>query len=94
MRQNRKAILGLLLFVVCLMAITMVGGRRMQAKLDAGASQIRVLEESIAAENARTDEIRALQAYMQSDEYKEQVAKDKLGLVRDGEIIFKESSKE
>ena len=30
-----------------------------------------------------------LEAYMQTDEYAEQVAKDKLGLVYEDEIIFK-----
>ena len=39
-----------------------------------------------------TEDISEMQEYMQSDEYLEKVAKDKLGLVKDGEIIFKESN--
>ena len=94
MRQNRRAILGLLAFVVCLMAITLIGSQRMRARLEAGETQLRIVEQAIADENKRTEEIHALQVYMQSDEYKEQVAKDRLGLIRDGEIIFKEAAKD
>ncbi len=49
-------------------------------------------EQQIENENQRTEDISEMQEYMQSDEYLEKVAKDKLGLVKDGEIIFKESN--
>ena len=48
------------------------------------------LEESIEDEKARTEEIDELKEYMQTDEYVEEVARDKLGLVKDNEIVFKE----
>ena len=47
------------------------------------------LQNKIDAEEARTQDIADLEAYMQTDEYAEQVAKDKLGLVYEDEIIFK-----
>lgn len=47
------------------------------------------LQNKIDAEEARTQDIADLGAYMQTDEYAEQVAKDKLGLVYEDEIIFK-----
>lgn len=47
------------------------------------------LQNKIDAEEARTQDIANLEAYMQTDEYAEQVAKDKLGLVYEDEIIFK-----
>jgi len=46
-------------------------------------------QNKIDAEEARTQDIADLEAYMQTDEYAEQVAKDKLGLVYEDEIIFK-----
>ena len=94
MRQNKRVVTILLIFVIALMAITMVAGRHMQSKLNDGEAQIRTLQQAIDAETARTEEIREMQEYMQSDEYKEQIAKDRLGLIRDGEIIFKEADKE
>ena len=47
------------------------------------------LQNKIDAEEDRTQDLADLEAYMQTDEYAEQVAKDKLGLVYEDEIIFK-----
>ena len=43
----------------------------------------------IEEEKARTEEIEELEAYVGTEEYVEQIAKDKLGLVYEDEIIFK-----
>ena len=94
MRQNRRTIIGLLVFVIFIMVITLAGSQRQKAKLEAGEERITTLQQEIDEENARTGELSAKQQYMQSDEYKEQVAKDKLGLVRDGDIVFKEAEKD
>ena len=91
MRQNRRTIVILIIFVVLLMAITLGASHRQRMRLRAGEEQIRSLEQQTAKEQARSEEIRKTEEYMQSDEYIEQVAKDKLGLIRDGDIIFKES---
>ena len=91
MRQNRRAILGLIVFVLLMMAITLVASRRLQVRIEAGEDKIVSLQEETEKEENRTEEIRAMQEYMQSDEYKEQIAKERLGLIRDGEIIFKEA---
>ena len=49
------------------------------------------LAEQIDDEKARTKEIEAMQDYIQSDEYTEKIAKEKIGLVKENEIIFKEA---
>lgn len=49
------------------------------------------LEESIEAEKARTEEIEEKKKYMETDEYVEEVARNKLGLVKDNEIVFEEA---
>jgi cell division protein DivIC len=86
--QNRHA---MRVIVVILMAVLFLQSGRLEKRIQAGDQQISELESKTEEENQRTDEIKQLQKYMQSDEYKEQVAKDKLGMVKDGEIIFKES---
>ena len=83
--------IGIILVVFTLMAVLLVMSSRVSSRLDAGENQIAVLTEQTKAERQRTEDISQLQKNMQSDEYKEQVAKDKLGLVREGEIIFRES---
>lgn len=51
------------------------------------------LQEQIDAENQRTEELKDLAVYTKTKKYAEEVAKDKLGLVYDNEIIFKEENK-
>ena len=53
-----------------------------------GKAQEAELELQIQAELAREEEIAELENYIGSDEYVEDVAKDKLGLINPNEIIF------
>ena len=43
----------------------------------------------IESEQQRTEEIEAMEEYKNTKEYVEEIAKDKLGLVYDDEILFK-----
>ena len=45
-----------------------------------------------ASEKERTQEIENMEEYMKTDEYVEDVARDKLGLVYEGETVFKPSN--
>ena len=83
----------LIIFVGLLMCITVVVSHRQQVKLRAGEERIRSLQNELEQEQARTEEIQEMKEYVQSDEYIEQIAKDKLGLISDDDIIFKESGK-
>ena len=47
------------------------------------------LQAEIDAENERTKEIEEFKKYTQTKAYVEEVAKERLGLVYEGEIIFK-----
>ena len=57
------------------------------------AAQKAELEKQYTKESERADEIESMQQYMQSDQYIEDIAKSKLGLAYDNEIIFKEKDK-
>lgn len=50
----------------------------------------RQLTEQIAAEEKKAEEIVEYEKYTQTKKYIEEVAKDKLGLVYDNEIIFRD----
>ena len=91
MRQNKRTMIGIILVVLVLMVVLLAASRRLSTRLAEGAEQISELEKQTVQEQERTEEISEMQDYMQSNAYKEQVAKDKLGLIKDGEIIFKES---
>jgi cell division protein DivIC len=89
--RNKMTMIGIT-FVVCLLMITLlVQGHRLNANASANERREAELEQQIEQENQRTEEIQELEEYMKSDEYLEKEAKDKLGLIDDGEIIFKES---
>lgn len=66
-------------------------GQRLSNRLAANEQKTVELQQQIESENQRTEDIDNMQEYMQSDEYAEKVAREKLGLVKDGEILFKEA---
>lgn len=63
----------------------------MSRQLSDYKEQEKDLDAQIEEENERTTEIDELKEYMQTDEYVEEIARDKLGLVKDNEIVFRES---
>lgn len=72
----------LLLFVV----IASVG---LRVQNDKKQAKIQELEKEIAEEQERAEEIEEYGKYVQTKKYAEEVAKEKLGLVYEDEIIFK-----
>ena len=90
-RQNKRTMLGITAVVCVLMAVVLVQGQSLSSKLSANARRTEELQQQIEDENQRTEDIGEMQEYMQSDEYAEKVAREKLGLVKDGEILFKEA---
>ena len=52
-------------------------------------SRMKELDDKMEQEEARTKEIKDYKAYVETDEYVEEVARDKLGLVYDDEVLLK-----
>ena len=79
-------------FVVRVLFIAMMANSAsLEKKLDSYAAQSEKLDSQIAEENERTSEIDELKEYMNTDEYVEEIARDKLGLVKDNEIVFRKA---
>ena len=74
-----------------LLGVLLVEGHSLQNKIQQNEVRYAQLEKQLKEEQARTGEIEELQEYMQSDEYVEKIAKEKIGLVKENEIIFKET---
>lgn len=91
-KRNRISMIAVSVIVMMLLVFLMYQRSHIQAQLDRYLSEEMVLKEKIEAENARTEEIDQLKEYMKTDEYAEEVAREKLGLVKDNEIVFQESS--
>lgn len=89
-KQNRLGMF--LVMTVIFMLVIVVAGKSMElkAKQEEYMKREAALEEQIAEEEKRTEEIKEYGKYTETKKYIEEVAKDKLGLVYDGEIVFKE----
>lgn len=89
--QNRVAMI-VITFVLCvLLSVLLVEGNRLSGRIDSNNQRVTQLEQQLAEENERTEEISQMQDEMQSDEYLEKIAKERLGLIKDNEIVFKET---
>ena len=78
-----------LMVVLMLLVVVSVKSVELRQKLEAYQAEEKALQEQIDAENARTQEIEEYRKYTQTKKYVEEVAKEKLGLVNEGEIIYK-----
>ena len=81
---------GISLIVLILMLSLMAQSRNLQESLAGYETRAEALSQQIEDEKARTEEIDALKEYMLTDEYTEEAAREKLGLVKENEIIFQE----
>lgn len=79
------------LVVLFLLGILLWQGNALEQELAAYREQERTLTRKVEEEKARTQEIDGQKEYMQTDEYVEEAARDRLGLVKDNEIIFREA---
>ena len=73
-----------------IMVVVAVRSVELQRKIDGYDMQIAGLNAQIEAENTRREQIEEYRKYTQTKAYVEEVAKDKLGLVYEGEILFQE----
>lgn len=90
-RQQNKFSMFLVCLVVLLIMITVAfKSHELGIKIDAKDEEIAQVNEEIAQEEQRREEIDNFKKYTETKGYAEEVAKDKLGLVYEGEIIFKE----
>lgn len=80
--------------VIAIMIMTGVVGVNsisLKQKEQQYAAREQELMELIEAETARAEELEAFATYTKTKKYAEEVAKDKLGLVYENEIIFQET---
>lgn len=78
-------------FVVAILFIAMMTQSiSVEKQLSQYQQELEELDNKMTEETERTKEIDDMKEYMGTDEYAEEVARDKLGLVKDNEIVFKE----
>lgn len=90
-RQNRLGMFLVLTVLVMMMVVITIRSVELKQKLGNYAEREQVLMQQITEEENRSAEIEEYRKYTKTKKYAEEVAKDKLGLVNEGEIIFKEN---
>ena len=91
-RQNRLGMLLVTTVVLMMLVVVAVKSIDLREKRAAYAIREEALMQEIEAEEARSEEIAEFEKYTQTKKYVEEVAKEKLGLVYEGEIIFKDEN--
>ncbi|MBQ3512491.1 MAG: septum formation initiator family protein [Lachnospiraceae bacterium] len=77
--------------IVMIIVVVGVNSLSLRQKQEKYAAREKELLEQIAEEEARTEELKEFETYTKTKKYAEEVAKDKLGLVYENEIIFQEN---
>lgn len=89
MQRHKRSMLAVSSVIVMLMVVVSVNSVTLRAQEQEYQTQISDLETQIEEEKTRTEKIDDLEEYVGTDEYVEDVAKDKLGLIHENEIIFR-----
>ena len=88
-RQNRLGMFLVTIVVLMLLVVVSINSVGLRQKKESYLEREQALQEQIDAEEERTEQIEEYRKYTQTKKYVEEVAKDKLGLVNPGEIIYK-----
>jgi cell division protein DivIC len=90
-KKLRKHLGSFAIVGVVLLLLIFVSVASLSIRVTNGNKQERIaeLESQIEAEEKKSEELEEYKKYVQTKKYAEEVAKDKLGLVYEDEIIFK-----
>lgn len=91
-RQNRFGMFLVSIAVLMILVVVAYSSVGLREKKETYRQKELALQEQIEAEKERAAEIEEYEKYTQTKKYIEEVARDKLGLVYEGEILFKDES--
>lgn len=88
-QTHKRSVLAIIAVILMLIAVVSASSVTLRAKEKSYQAQEQELKEQIEQEEARASEIDGLEGYVGTDEYIEEIAREKLGMVYQNEIIFK-----
>ena len=88
-RQNRLGMFLVTIVVLMLLVVVSINSVGLRQKKESYLEREQALQEQIDAEEERAEQIEEYRKYTQTKKYVEEVAKEKLGLVNEGEVIYK-----
>lgn len=89
-RQNRFSMFLAATVVLMLLIVVAVGSVSLKEKRAIYQEREQALQEQILAEEERAKELEEQEKYTHTKKYVEEMARQKLGLVYEGEIIFRQ----
>lgn len=93
-RENKVARLLINFIIVLLVLVVSIKSYELYNKRADYREREAQIEEEIAFEKDRAEQIAEYEKYTQTKAYVEEVARDRLGLVYEGEILFKDENKD
>lgn len=91
---NRMALIGITMVVLSLAIVVRIGASSLKEKDLEYQAKEQNLEEVLADEEERALELEEYRIYVQTKQYIEKIAKEKLGLVKEDEILLKPQDSE
>jgi cell division protein FtsB len=88
--QNRFGMVMVGIVVLMLLVVVSIGSYSLRQKLESYQQREAALQEQIAYEHERAKEIESQEKYTQTMKFVEETARKRLGLVYEGEIIFRQ----
>lgn len=90
-RRKRLELRLVMLTVLCLLVVASFGKIKLRNKNESYRAKEEALMAELKDEEERSEEIEDLKKYVQTKKYVEDIAKERLGLVYEDEILFKAS---
>lgn len=87
--QNKLSMLLVMMVVVMILVVVAIKSNDLKTVFAQKQERIAQLENEITSEEQRKEELIELGKYMQTKKFYEEMAKQKLGLVYENEILFK-----
>ena len=88
-RHSRLSVFAILIIVGLLLTVISVDSKSLMEKERALKEKEAQLNLQLESEQARTEELEEFEKYTKTKKYAEEMAKKKLGLVHENEIVFK-----
>lgn len=88
-RANRTGVAAILFIVFLLLVVLAVQSRQLMKKNEGFELKKAELSQQIQDEEIRADELKQMEEKVDTDEYIEKIARDKLGLVYEDEVVYK-----
>lgn len=87
-RQTLISMITVSCVVLAMLLVVTIKSIELREKNESYDQELVALNQQIKEEEDRTDEIEKYSAYIDSDEYIEQIARERLGLIGKDEILF------